>query len=217
MTHSFTQKFERIVFCDFDGTISSTETFIEMFIEFAPDVFTEVATPMMNKEISIRDGVKIIVESIPSSKYSDILKFTKARKVRPGFEEFLDFLNSKGVPFVVISGGLQGMVKTKIGKYENKIHAMYAADVSTDEEYLKVISDYEGGTELVAKADIIKQYEFEECISIGDGFTDITMAKVSDLVFARDSLATTLDEMNLSYMKWNDFNDIRQHLEKRWR
>ena len=42
------------------------------------------------------------------------------------------------------------------------------------------------------------------------------MAMAADLVFARDRLATYLDQQGKAYIAWNDFFDIRDYLIKHW-
>ena len=56
----------RIVFCDFDGTITAVETFVAMFKEFAPDVSAAVLPQLYNRQITLRQGVRQILESILS-------------------------------------------------------------------------------------------------------------------------------------------------------
>ena len=97
----------RIVFCDFDGTITAVETFVAMFKEFAPDVSAQLLPQMYTCQLTLRQGVRQILESIPSHRYPDILEFTRSQPTRPGFIELLDFLETHQVPLVVVSGGLQ--------------------------------------------------------------------------------------------------------------
>jgi 2-hydroxy-3-keto-5-methylthiopentenyl-1-phosphate phosphatase len=78
-----------------------------------------------------------------------------------------------------------------------------------------VFSRYEGGTELVAKAEIMATYNFEESIAIGDSITDWQMALAASLVFARPSLTQYLDEQNKPYLPWSDFQAIQDHLAVR--
>jgi 2-hydroxy-3-keto-5-methylthiopentenyl-1-phosphate phosphatase len=170
----------------------------------------------MALEISIREGVRQMLESIPSVHYSEILAYTQKVPLRPGFEQFLYFLDDRGVPFVVVSGGLRGMVDASLGSLASRVHKIFAADVNTRGEYLKVTSDFEGDMELVAKVDVMNLFGEGQRIAIGDGATDINMAKQASLVFARGSLAFFLDHMDIPYRKWSDFLDVQKALEALW-
>ncbi|CAF1566679.1 unnamed protein product, partial [Rotaria sordida] len=61
-----TKKSSAIVFCDFDGTITSCETFVGILKHFSPILSNELLPKILSKEITLRQGVRQIVESISS-------------------------------------------------------------------------------------------------------------------------------------------------------
>lgn len=207
----------RIVFCDFDGTITIEETFVAVLKKFAPELSAKLLPEMYARKLTLRQGVRQILESIPASRYTEILEFTQTQAIRPGFVQLLDFLEFQGVPLVVISGGLRGMVETVLDRLVERVHAIYAVDVDTNGSHLKVISPYEGGTELVAKVEIMSKYPAYQKIAIGDSLTDLNMGLQASVVFARDRLAEYLDEQKKPYIPWDNFSQIREHLVKKWK
>lgn len=206
----------RIIFCDFDGTITLKETFVAVLKKFSPDVSGELIPQMYARKLTLRSGVRRILESVPSSCYGEILEFSRNQIIRPGFEQFLDFLEVNSVALVVVSGGLQGIIKTVMGELVHRVQAIYAVDVNTTGEYLRVNSEFEGETELVAKVQIMDRYVADQKIVIGDSLTDLNMALHAPIVFARDRLASYLDQQQKSYIPWDDFFQIRDYLEKMW-
>ncbi len=102
----------KIVFCDFDGTITAVETFAGMLKEFAPDLSAQIMPQMYARTLTLRRGVRQLLESIPSQKYADILAYAESKPIRPGLAEFLAFLQEQSIPFIIISGGIQGMIET---------------------------------------------------------------------------------------------------------
>ncbi len=88
--------------------------------------------------------------------------------------------------------------------------------MSTEGEYLKVVSEYEGGRELVAKAQIMARYACDESVAIGDGMSDLSIALSSTVVFARDSLMRHLEAKGMPYVPWEDFFQVRDLLARRW-
>lgn len=183
----------KVVFCDFDGTITAQESFVSMLEEFAPQAAEELLPLIHAQKLTLKVGVKQMLETIPSTSYPQILERAASLLIRPGLEELLKFLNAQQIPFVVISGGLRGMVTTVLKQHQtstsqpliNSVTAIHAADIDASGQYLQVYSDYVGDTELVAKAQIMAQYPATETIAIGDSVTDINMALQADLVFAR--------------------------------
>ncbi|OUL24693.1 2-hydroxy-3-keto-5-methylthiopentenyl-1-phosphate phosphatase [Nostoc sp. RF31YmG] len=207
----------RIVFCDFDGTITVEETFVAVLKNFAPELSAKLLPEMYARRVTLRQGVRQILESIPSSRYGEILEFTQIQPIRPGFVELLDFLEFQGVPLVVISGGLRGMVETVLDSLVQRVHAIHAVDVDTSSTHLKVISPFEGGTELIAKVQIMSKYPAYQKIAIGDSLTDLNMALEANVVFARDRLAEYLDEHKKPYIPWDNFLQVRDYLVKLWK
>jgi 2-hydroxy-3-keto-5-methylthiopentenyl-1-phosphate phosphatase len=205
-----------IIFCDFDGTITAEETFVGMLKEFAPQMAAEIMPLLYRREMTLREGVRKMLESIPSRCYPEIIEFSRTKKIRPGFVEFLDFLKIQGVPFILVSGGVRIMVETVLGDLISKIDGIYAVDLESSDEYFKVHSEFEADTELVAKVKVIERYPNTEAIAIGDSVTDLNMALAAPVVFARDRLADYLDEYQKPYLKWTDFFDIQVQLSQRW-
>jgi 2-hydroxy-3-keto-5-methylthiopentenyl-1-phosphate phosphatase len=204
---------KRVIFCDFDGTITVAETFVAMITRFAPEVSALVLPEIYAKRVTLRQGVRQMLESIPSSSYSELIEFTRVQPIRAGFIEFLDFLETEQIPIVIISGGLHGMVESVLEPYIHRIEAIHAIDIDTSGTYLQINSHYESGTEMVAKADIMASYQADETIAIGDSITDWNMALAASLVFARPPLTDYLDEQQKPYIQWDDFVDIRDALK----
>jgi len=212
------EKRSAIVFCDFDGTITSCETFVGVLKHFSPILSNELIPKILSKEITLRQGVRQIVESIPSSVYPDeLLNFVQDKPIRQGLSSFIDYLDSRNIPFIVVSGGLRCLVEAVL-KRENlyqRCLKIYAIDIDKNEEKLKVISEWESGNELVAKVNIIKHecQNNEKIIMIGDSITDLNASKCADLVFARDALCNYLKEENIEFIEWRDFEDIKNKLQ----
>jgi 2-hydroxy-3-keto-5-methylthiopentenyl-1-phosphate phosphatase len=211
------QEFETIVFCDFDGTITVEDTFVKVCRHFAAkEVVDGMLRDIFKGRRTLREGIRIIVESIASSRYPEMLDFVNGTPLRPGFDEFLDFLDDRGVPFVVISGGLLGLVHRQLGDRVRRARDVYAADVDTEGELLRVISPFAEGSELVNKKKIMDTYRARETVALGDGVTDQGMALSASLVFARRHLADFLDKEGHPYLGWEDFHDVRDVLARRW-
>lgn len=212
------EKRSAIVFCDFDGTITSCETFVGILKEFSPTLGNELIPKILSKEITLRQGVRQIVESFSSSVYPDeLLKFVQDIPIRPGLSSLIDYLDSQNIPFIVVSGGLRCLVES-ILKRENlyeRCAKIYSIDVEKNGDHLKVISEWESGSELVAKVDVIKSVcqHKEKIIVIGDSITDVNASKCADIVFARDALCNYLKEENIEFIEWEDFNDIKTKLQ----
>jgi 2-hydroxy-3-keto-5-methylthiopentenyl-1-phosphate phosphatase len=202
------------VFCDFDGTITAEESLEAVFLHFLPGQWEPVKQKLIENQTTLRKAVPSVVESIPSEKCREIIDFVSRIPLRPGFEAFLDFLDENNIPLVIVSGGIRKMVETKLSSFLNRFYDVIAVDVDARGKFLRVHSRYEGGDELVDKASVMKRYDADIKIVIGDGITDFNMARHADLVFARDALARHMRSNNFFHMEWIDFTDVKHQLRQ---
>ena len=207
---------KRVVFCDFDGTITVEETFVAMLKHFSPELSSQLMPEIYARRLSLRSGVRQLLESIPSECYGEIVEFSRGKLMRPGLVELLDFLDERKVDFLIISGGLRIMVETVMGDLVNRASVIYAVDVDASGPRLQVNSEFEGDTELVSKVRVMGQHPAEEQVAIGDSLTDFNMALQASSVFARDRLAEYLDEQQKPYTKWDNFFDVLESLSQKW-
>ena len=208
----------RVVFCDFDGTITTQDTFVSVLEKFTPEAAQRLLPAIFRREITLKAGIHQTLGSIPAMHYAEIIEFISHQPIRPGLKDFIEFLNDAEVPFVIISGGLTAMVKAVLERQglTEKVAAIYAGEVDTTGEFLRAYSTIESDTEFIAKATIMAKHPTQEKIAIGDSVTDINMSLAADLVFARDRLMQYLNTENKPYVQWEDFFEIKDYLAARW-
>jgi 2-hydroxy-3-keto-5-methylthiopentenyl-1-phosphate phosphatase len=183
--------FSRVVFCDFDGTITTKDTFVSVLEKFAPEAATQFLPAIFRREITLKDSIEKTLGSISAQDYQALIEFFADQPIRPGLEEFIEFLNNAAIPLVIISGGLTEMVKAVLEcqRLLNSITAIHAEEVRTTENFLQLYSLISSDMEFVAKVIVMEQYPAEKKVAIGDSVTDINMSLAADLVFARDRVA----------------------------
>ena len=208
----------RVVFCDFDGTITTQDTFVTVLEKFAPETAAQLLPAIFRRELTLKEGLKRTLGAIPARHYAAMIELIARQPVRPGLPEFIDFLNHRQVAFVVISGGLTSLVEAVLAQNQllDGVEAIYAGEVDTTGEYLQPYSEISSDTEFVAKAIAMEKYSARQKIAIGDSVTDINMSLAADLVFARDRLKQYLDDEHKAYVEWNDFWEIKDYLAANW-
>ncbi|NLA81609.1 MAG: HAD-IB family phosphatase [Clostridiaceae bacterium] len=205
---------DRILFIDFDGTITSEETLTgAMRLCIPADMIREKEKEMLEGKRSLADTLHLAFSMIPGNRLEDILAYVRDVPIRPGFEALLDLAGEEGIPVVVISGGLKPYVEEKLAPYREKILDIYSVDISPEEDQIRLLSPYEGQGDLMQKTDIMALYDYKEAIMVGDGHTDVRMALASDLVFARDSLAGILTDKGIPFLPWQDFYDVMEAIK----
>jgi len=216
----------RIVFCDFDGTIACRDVLVFVCETFAPEVTARVMPQIYSQELSLRQGVRQLVEAIPSDRYGEMLDLARSQPLRSGLCELIDFLDRQGVEFVIVSGGICGIIQAALGTLADRATGIHAMDVDTTGEYLAVRSAFEGETELVDKLKVVSRYLGKPLpsggfanahwVAIGDSVTDLNMAQAAPTVFARSRLKTYLDDRGKGYIPFENFFEVRDRLAQLW-
>lgn len=206
--------YDKILFVDFDGTVTTVETLsqaMEMCVE--PSLFKQGMEKMQSGEWTLKDAVTFAFENITSDRMTDIMEYVRGVPIRDGFEELLNSMEKLGIPVVIISGGLEPYVNEKLEPYKNRILAIHSVKVDTSGENIKLITPYEGETDVIEKTKIMDLYDYRYAICVGDGLTDVRMALASQMIFARDTLAKVLTKKGVDFTPWDDFNDVREGIE----
>ena len=199
----------RILFLDFDGTITSEETLeAAMRICLPREMILDGLNRIRAGEWTLKDAVTFAFDSIPSSRLPEIMEYVRNVPVREGLGDLLDRMRELGIPTVVISGGLKPYVEEKLAPYRDRILDVYSLDVDATGPFIKLTSPCEGETDLIDKPKIMEKYDFDLAICVGDGLTDIDMAMSSQKVFARGILAEELAKRGAPFTLWEDFYDI---------
>lgn len=179
-------------------------------------VMADYSEKLRKKEISLTETLHMAFDTMDSEKLGIMLDYYSKVPLRAHFGEFLDLARELGIPVVLLSGGLEPFVEATIKPYRDKFLDVYYVKVDTSGGKIKLISDHEGDGYLLMKDEVMKNYDYEHAIAVGDGITDIAMAHASDLVFARDHLAKALTEAGEDFVPWEDFGDIIAELKKRF-
>ena len=192
------KQYDTVFFCDFDGTITTEETFVESIRRISEQRDLEKWFGMFQRgDITLQ-----------SQEYAATVT------VREGFPEFLREAKELGCPVVVISGGIRRMQAAILEPYMDYILDFYSCDLDTTGEYMVFSSPYSDERENMCKARIMDRYSYRRAVCIGDSVADISMARHADLVFARDGLIDYMREQRLPYVEWSDFYDIMEAMKK---
>lgn len=207
--------YDKILFIDFDGTITSEETLEGvMGLTIDPRIYKEKQQQMLSGKITLSEALHYGFGTIPSDKIDLIKSYVRKVPIRDGFTDLLSAMKEMNIPVVVISGGLKPYVEEKLKPYSNLILNIHSVDLDCSAEYMRLVSHYENDGEIMQKTLVMAEYQYKYAICIGDSFTDFNMAKASDLVFARDILADYLKKQNIPYEPWENFFDVRDYLAK---
>lgn len=206
--------YKNIIFIDFDGTITTEDTLTGAILPFVdPQEFKEYNGKLFAGEMTLSEVVRYAYDDRPAEWLPPMLDYIDKVQIRPGFDEFLDKMQEKNIPVVVISGGFRQFSERKLAPYMDRITALHAVELTVDGDKMRLVSQYDDGNELLKKTDVMALYEYEHAVGIGDSLTDKNMAQAVDTCFARDVLAQYLTEIGRAYTPYEDFYEVLKELE----
>ncbi|HSJ36819.1 MAG TPA: 2-hydroxy-3-keto-5-methylthiopentenyl-1-phosphate phosphatase [Planococcus sp. (in: firmicutes)] len=210
-----------IIFCDFDGTITTNDNLIAIMKHFNPPGWEPIKDAILAQTISIREGVQQMFSLLPSAKKDEVIAYVlEQAEIREGFGEFVAYTKKNNIPLYIVSGGIDFFVYPLLepfgsfaGIYCNK------ADFSGD----TIRIDFPHGCDDqcasqgcgCCKPSIIRNLLMDGATSIviGDSITDLQAAKHADLVIARDFLIEKCEELAIPYEPFTNFGDVTEIID----
>lgn len=207
---------KRIVFCDFDGTITVNDNIIAIIKHFNPDGWEAIAEKTIATELSIKDGVGRLFRLLPSSLQKEVIDFSISNaRIREGFADFLGYCKQHDIEFYVTSGGIDFFVYPILEPFQIPRDHIYCNSSDFGGERIEILwpnpcDEHCNNDCGMCKTTIMRRFPADqyERIMIGDSVTDFEGAKLADLVFSRSHLTTKCKELGLPHIEYETFHDI---------
>jgi 2-hydroxy-3-keto-5-methylthiopentenyl-1-phosphate phosphatase len=209
-----------VIFCDFDGTVTEKDNIIAIMNRFAPEGWEKLKEGVLNRSISIKEGVGKMFSLLPVSLKEEIIEFALVNaRIRPGFQEFLDFTREEGIPVYIVSGGIDFFLEPIINKF-GPFAGVYCNGSDFSQTAIKIewpnsCDDQCSNDCGCCKPSIMRNLEQSDTykIVIGDSVTDLEAAKQADYVFARDYLKIKCEEWAIPHTPFETFYDCIEALK----
>lgn len=210
------------IFCDFDGTITYQDVWLEIGNYFIEDKkkWQEVISSFENREIGSRECFLREISLLRNFSKEKLDEIIDKQIIDHYFLDFVKFCTEKNLELILLSEGVDYYIRRillnnglDLPFYTNKFAISDDGNsVSLNFPY----SDAECGICGCCKRNLLLNMTGDDEISIyiGDGLSDIYAVQYSDIVFAKKTLASYCWKNNLTYFDFNDFSDIRKKLEK---
>jgi len=216
-----------IFFTDFDGTvtISDSNDFMTDKIGFGVELRKQGNADVLYGRKSFRESFKEMMDSI-TTPYDECINLLKENiKLDPYFKEFYLWAKSENIPVVVLSSGMAPIIRALLVHYLGDV-ADEIEIVSNDVEPRegKSINDHEGwqitfhdhshfGHDKsieIRKYSSLPNDQRPTLFYAGDGVSDLSAAKETDLLFAKkghDLIKYCIQE-NVSFTEFEDWSAI---------
>lgn len=220
-----------LFFTDFDGTITLQDTndYMTDTLGFGPALREQGNADVLHGRRSFRDSFQEMMDSIVSTPYSECIALLKREiRIDPDFQAFFDWAEHANVPIVVLSGGMQPVIRGLLAHWlgeEAVARRLQIVSNAVEARPGKRLYDDAGGWRLVFHDDSpfghdksleIRKYSHlpaadrPSIFYAGDGVSDLSAAHEADLMFAKAGrdLVKYCRRENVPYTEFDSFADI---------
>ncbi|WP_342359530.1 MtnX-like HAD-IB family phosphatase [Terrarubrum flagellatum] len=198
------------VFVDFDGTISLSDTTDLLLQRFADKAWLAVEESWERGEIGSRECMVRQIDLVRATP-AELDAFIDGVALDPHFTAFARLCERLGVPLMVVSDGLDRVVRTALGRagLDLPVRANRLESLGEDRWRLSFPHASDDCRALSGHCKcrtMASARSFD--ILIGDGRSDFCGAGQVDMVFAKSKLVAHCREQNLPHTAFHDFSDV---------
>ncbi|KAK0653440.1 HAD-like domain-containing protein [Cercophora samala] len=217
-----------IFFTDFDGTITQQDSndWMTDNLGFGPELRKKGNEDVLYGRRDFRDSFADMLDSIKTPFNECIELLLKNITLDPGFQQFFEWAKENNVPIVILSGGMEPVIRALLAHMLGKEEAETLQIVSNDVAPRQGKSVNEaGGWHIVYHDDSgfghdksleIRPYarlpaeERPVLFYAGDGVSDLSAAKETDLLFAKSGrdLVAYCERESVPFTTFQDFTEI---------
>jgi 2-hydroxy-3-keto-5-methylthiopentenyl-1-phosphate phosphatase len=205
------------VLCDFDGTAVTEDIGDKVSIHFAGHrAWREAEDRYKAGEIPFSGLLAGIFAPITATR-EEIAEWARARAVlRPGIERLVAGCRDAGIPFVIVSAGLDVYIEAVLERLPPDLRAhveLRSNHAVCSPTGLTVrFHQIRGGCDRCGfcKGAVVEEFQgrgFRVAIC-GDGTADRCAAERADLVFARGRLPRYCEELGVRYTRFETFHEV---------
>ncbi len=218
-------KRQPIVFCDFDGTVTTTDVTDVLLEELALPQWKVIEEQWVNGKI---DDCQCMSEQIAliQGDWKRITGVLDQIKIDPYFKDFVAQCRSHNVPLHIGSNGIDRVLKYILDREHIQVDGIWSYHLieSNNGWALKFPKDKERGIcqiahSIACKCTLLEPAKVSKItdknaykIVIGDSKSDFCWSNKADFVFAKKKLAQYCGARDIDYLSFDNFLDINSIL-----
>jgi HAD superfamily phosphoserine phosphatase-like hydrolase len=208
------------VLSDFDGTVTLNDTFQNVLEKFGQDDWGAVDDQYVRGEITLEECLRIQGGMVRASKPQVLDELDQVTEFRPGFDNLAEYCKTNHYPLVLVSAGLDFVIKHFLTRENlvDKVELFAAVATCTPRgikfDFLKL----KDNRSISFKDDVVRYYKTraDTVAYIGDGRWDLPALRNADLRFAikNSKLAELCKEQDIQATTVADFTEVATSLQK---
>jgi 2,3-diketo-5-methylthio-1-phosphopentane phosphatase len=217
-----------IIFTDFDGTVTLQDSndYLTENLGFGLEKRLELNELILNGKMSFREAFSKMLESIHTPYDECIDYLLKHVQLDPGFKETFHWAEDNDIPIIVVSSGMKPIIRALLLKLvgEDSIDRIEIvsndAKVNEDESWEIVYRDetpfgHDKSRAIRPYRDARSSDSQQKLFYCGDGVSDLSAAKETDLLFAKrgKDLVTICKRDKIPFTQFDSFKDILRDIK----
>ena len=202
------------VLCDFDGTITKTDTAEHVLTRFAQGDWRVFEKQYERGKITLEECLKKQFSLVTASQEEILDKLDKVVTFRPNFEGLVRYCRKNHIPTVIVSAGLDFVIDhfLRLNKWEGLVETYMAKAKFRVSGIGFDFPELFDPTSVNFKQDLVRHYKTEgkEVVYVGDGSADYAAAGDANYLFAikGSRLAALCKEHGMYYITITDFKRV---------
>jgi len=176
------------VLCDFDGTITLTDTFAYILKKYAQGDWQQYDRQYERGALTLQDVVRKQGMMIRAPEMVLVAEMERVTGFRPNFDKLIAYCRTNKTPIAVVSAGLEfGINHLLRMKGWNHLVKLYAAKAETTADGIRLtFPRLRDKTSLDLKDDLVRfhQSKGRRVAYVGDGRWDLPAIRLADYRFA---------------------------------
>ncbi|RLV93006.1 putative phosphatase [Spathaspora sp. JA1] len=218
-----------IVFTDFDGTVTLQDSndYITDNLGMGYPKRKVINDKILSGETTFRDGFYEMLRSIPNS-FDECVEVLLANiKLDPGFKDFYEWCREENIPVIIVSSGMKPIISALLTKLVGEEAMTNIEIISNDVEVISPTKweikykhpetgfGHDKAQSITEYLKVNKVAPGTTLFYCGDGVSDLSAAKETDLLFAKrgkDLIKYCIAE-GIPYTEFDDFEEISSKIK----
>ena len=201
------------VLSDFDGTVTLNDTFRNVAERFAKGDWMAVDDQYVKGQITLEECLRRQGAMVKASKSQILDELDEVTRFRAGFDNLIDYCKTNHYPLVLVSAGLDFVVKHFLRLQKWRKMELYAASAKCTPTGIKFdFPKLKDNRSISLKDDTVRYYKTkaDTVAYIGDGRWDLHAVRNADLRFAikNSKLSELCKEQEIQATIVSDFKEM---------
>ncbi len=205
---------DKIVICDFDGTITKHDS-LDLFLnKYADESWHEFEKLWMNGEIGSRECIRKQFDLISHMDSNELYSFLRSVELDECFSEFYTKAKAQNIKVAIVSDGFDLFIENILKNYgitDIEIHTNHLE--FENGEFLMEFPNVSNTCKKhsgTCKCKIVDEFKknYQTVFYVGDGISDFCVCSKADYLFAKKRLATYCKQNSIDFAEYNTFYEV---------